>query len=295
MSDLGPLMTVSDAVRLVAQHLPELAGEPVERLGGGADHDAFLVGGRCVVRFPRHEGGALHLASEARLTGWLAERLPIALPRYELFAAPTSQAPRGFAGYRMLPGRPALGIEVDVATVGARLGEVLAALHGSDVERATALGVPADDDPTRQEWSAVALSDLRFAVDHGHLGRGQAARWERALEAAPSAGGRVCVVHGDLAAEHVLVDDRSRPTGIIDWSDACVGDPALDLAGLVHWGGLRMIAAASERYGPIDEPLLARTQWLSACRALADVVFGAAHGRPEYVRAGLRVLADDDG
>lgn len=286
-----PGTTVAEATRLVADHVPALAGEPVERLGAGTDHDAFVVGGRYVLRVPRHEDGALHLASEARLTGWLADRLPIAVPRYELLAAPSPRAPRGVAGYRMLPGRPALGIEVDPAAIGARLGEILAVLHAADVAQATALGVPADDDPTRAEWSAVALSDLRFARDHGHLAPDQVARWERALEVTPPAGGRACLVHGDLAAEHVLVDDRSSPTGIIDWSDACVGDPARDLAGLVHWGGLRMVSAAREGYGPIDEALLARARWLAACRAFADVVFGTTHDRPDYVRAGLRALA----
>jgi aminoglycoside phosphotransferase (APT) family kinase protein len=39
------------------------------------------------------------------------------------------------------------------------------------------------------------------------------------------------VAHADLGAEHILELDGTL-TGIIDWSDAAITDPALDLARL---------------------------------------------------------------
>lgn len=40
------------------------------------------------------------------------------------------------------------------------------------------------------------------------------------------------------AAEHILLDSTGREvTGIIDWCDIAIGDPAVDLTGLFHWCG----------------------------------------------------------
>ncbi|MCH7839494.1 MAG: phosphotransferase [Planctomycetes bacterium] len=38
------------------------------------------------------------------------------------------------------------------------------------------------------------------------------------------------LVHRDLYARHMLVDDDGRPCGVIDWGDVHVGDPAIDLS-----------------------------------------------------------------
>lgn len=45
---------------------------------------------------------------------------------------------------------------------------------------------------------------------------------------------RPTLVHNDIKGEHILVDPRSgRVTGILDWADAGIGNPAVDIAGLV--------------------------------------------------------------
>src|SRR5207342_2307898 len=59
--------------------------------------------------------------------------------------------------------------------------------------------------------------------------------WRRLAEGTscrpPAPVGRV--VHGDLYARHVLVDDDAAACGVIDWGDIHLGDPAVDLA-LAH-------------------------------------------------------------
>ncbi|KAF3391698.1 hypothetical protein F1880_007407 [Penicillium rolfsii] len=47
------------------------------------------------------------------------------------------------------------------------------------------------------------------------------------------------LVHNDIKGEHILVDPQSgRMTGILDWADAGVGNPAVDIAGLVLTVGI---------------------------------------------------------
>src|SRR6266516_4075717 len=74
-------------------------------------------------------------------------------------------------------------------------------------------------------------------------------RFLRALHSFPAASARVLdefetleyepsLVHGDLGSEHVLCAADGSVTGVIDWSDARIGDPALDYAWPLHGIGL---------------------------------------------------------
>ncbi len=55
----------------------------------------------------------------------------------------------------------------------------------------------------------------------------------RLLEMLDSPSLRLTPIHGDLSADHVLIRN-GRLSGVIDWGDACLGDPALDFAALWH-------------------------------------------------------------
>lgn len=118
--------------------------------------------------------------------------------------------------------------------------------------------------------------------------RGGAAR-DRVADPRRVAGeGRL--LHGDLAAEHILLDELGLPSGVIDWSDAVLGDVALDLGGLVHWGGARLLDAALATYGAIDGATRDRATRFAACRAFGDLAYGHRHRRPAYLSAGRTAL-----
>lgn len=56
------------------------------------------------------------------------------------------------------------------------------------------------------------------------------------------------LIHGDLYAGHVMVDAAGRATGIIDWTEARVGDPATDLAGHIRAFGDAALTDLVEGY-----------------------------------------------
>ena len=99
------------------------------------------------------------------------------------------------------------------------------------------------------------------------------------------------MIHGDFAAEHVLLGPAGTVTGVIDWTDAVLGDPARDLAGLIHWGGRALLNEALDGYGAVEAAMVRRAAWFALCRALADLAFGVQEERSEYVRGGLAALA----
>ncbi|WP_102125907.1 phosphotransferase [Deinococcus planocerae] len=294
MTDSARRVDLPTAAALIRADFPELAHLGVTLLGEGTDHLAFDVGGEYVFRFPKRAGAATALLTEARLTAWLAPRLPLALPVDGVVRPPRPDAGVTYAGYARLAGTPALLLETGptgFAVIGHDLGTFLRRLHDLPAGEARALGVEEDDDPRLEEWSRDASRDLALAVDGGEVSPEVGRRW-RDVFAHPPPTGHVagCLIHGDLAAEHVLLDEGGNVTGVIDWSDAALGDPARDLSGLLHWGGDALLHAALGAYGPVDGPTLERARWFAACRAVADLTFGRESGQGAYVRAGQRAL-----
>ena len=116
-------------------------------------------------------------------------------------------------------------------SIAATLGELLTALHAVPVDQWTDL-VDTDDHP---------LAEWRREAEQGYLTVGKRLpavnrrSVETFLDAAPPHGGYTpAFSHNDLGIEHVLIDPVAwTVTGIIDWSDAAIADPARDF-GLLY-------------------------------------------------------------
>ena len=119
-------------------------------------------------------------------------------------------------------------------------------------------GVAADHPGAKE--SAGLASDLAEAHD-----------WLRAGPSLPPEyGGPPRFVHNDFCPDHILVDPESgRLTGVIDWSDAALGDPALDFVMLVLSRGWDFVNDVVEAYRlPLDTGFHQRLESLARVLAL---------------------------
>ena len=181
---------------------------------------------------------------EAALLNAIAPRLPLPVPVPVVVAADHLVFPR-------VPGVPLLDLPRAARRVFApQLRAFAEAVHALDP------GVEvAHDDTPLEEWLKEARAtwpDVREAVPvrlHAQV--------EARLAAAPPPAEPHVFIHGDLGAEHVFVED-GRITGIIDWSDAVIGDPALDRGRLLRDFG-----------GDGD----ARTHLYALCTAIEDLAY----------------------
>ncbi|GGO17680.1 hypothetical protein GCM10008949_00080 [Deinococcus humi] len=283
-------LNAAQAAAIIRRQFPLLAARSVQGLGEGSDHWAFEVDGQWVFRFPKHAGGGETLLSEARLLRWLAAHLPLPVSAPPFIGQPSPPFSEAFTGAAKLEGTAGLHCPTpDLAGVGRSLGRFLRILHAQDTAEAHRLGLGLDFDPTFADWQEDALADAAAIADAGHLPNAE--EWRGVLGRPPAAPPqRFVVLHADLAAEHVLLGERGEITGILDWADAALGDPARDLAGLIGWGGRTMLDAALSEYGTADAGCIRRAVWYAACRAVADIAFGIERDRPAYVRAGQRAL-----
>jgi aminoglycoside phosphotransferase (APT) family kinase protein len=234
---------------------PTVRSEGLTHLDSGWDFDAFLTTDGWVFRFPRRAECASTLDTERRLHDVLAAALPpsVAVPNVELAGQPSATFPYRFAGYRFIPGVAADAVAPSLLSVTAQsIGRALGAIHGVPESHARAAGVPEmpADDPGRQRWlddritAAASLRGIDSVVD-------RALNWlhdhgRRRPAASP---GPLRLTHDDLSPEHLLVDpETGELVGILDWSDALLGDPARDFAPLVGWHGWSFVDEVLRNY-----------------------------------------------
>jgi aminoglycoside phosphotransferase (APT) family kinase protein len=202
------LVSTSDVRReLACVGLTPTRIEPVAEQGWASE--AFELDGELIVRFPRNDEIAECMQREMRLLPVLAQHLSFRVP------VPIHTAERWFV-YEKVPGR-AFASGDDLDGVRAMIDE----LHTFPAEVARdLLQRPTWTELFARQWEQFSERALPHLPPD--LVDEVTARY--VLPASPEV-----FVHNDLGCEHLLVDDRGAPVGIIDFEDAIVGDPEVDL------------------------------------------------------------------
>jgi len=269
----------SAIARRIAERFPELSGAHVAYFDEGWDSRAFLVGGKWVFRFSKHADCDGDARIEIPLLRAIQPRLPIPIPEVVFDGG-------DWFGYPLLPGRSLAERDWSAELAHAlapQFGRFFSVLHAIP---ASSLSVPA---------GARNLDKLQVRATAwiGALDRfgaaGVAAR--EALNRVPAAyDGPALLVHNDLGPEHALLEG-DRITGIIDWSDARLGDPATDFAGIAIWGGEKFMREVLAHYdGTVDSGLVERSRYQAFCVAVMDAHYGVESGKPRYLHSAEQAL-----
>ena len=233
---------------------PAIDSSELRHIGSGWEFDAYLTGDGWVFRFPRRARCADLFTTEKPVHELVARSLTpgVALPIVELIGRPPTGFPYRIAGHRYIPGIPADRIDPALEPIVTRdIGIALGAVHGIPEQAALAAGVggTGTDDAAAIAWVKRGLrlaSELRgtdSVVD-------DALAWAAHLDLTVARyAGPPRLIHQDLSPDHLIVDPRTgRLTGIIDWTDAMLGDPARDFVGLVTSRGWRFAENVLRNY-----------------------------------------------
>jgi aminoglycoside phosphotransferase (APT) family kinase protein/8-oxo-dGTP pyrophosphatase MutT (NUDIX family) len=278
MSDEDYLF-MPDSVALFASWLHERAAERTQPHQGWDSH-ASIVEGRWLDRMPRFPDAASQLRTETRLMPRLSPLLPLPTPVPVLL----DESPLRVR-HVLLPGEPVQGPTPLTADQGRRLGEFLRVLHDMPVNIYVETGVP-DGVAARAELLATLERMLHRITPMLPEHLQESGRELLRRVALPTPG---TLVHGDLADSHVLIHDDAV-SGIIDWSDARVGDPALDLGWALYGTPDPFAEAVATTYGVTDAELVRALDWFRLV-PWYDVLWGLGPGGQGFVDDGLKEIA----
>lgn len=274
---------------------PGLTWRGAERIDEGWDHVVVIcrdcdgpaaLGHRDLVfRFPTDEHAHARLPHEIEILDHVARHVDAAIPHYTHVPA-AAREPGGarFAGYplvrgdRLTPERfHALPADEQTA-VAAQLGSLLSSLHALDTTAPQLASVPPPHQPENLDFvRRMLVTEMPRLLTADELADVRAICHEvAALQAAdlPEA-----FLHYDISVRHLYwarpgsPDDRApapaaapAPTapsgpgrlGLIDFSDMCLGDPAIDFAELYAYGPRLVDDVLAHYVGPADATFLDR-------------------------------------
>ncbi|MEV4630657.1 macrolide 2'-phosphotransferase [Micromonospora sp. NPDC049523] len=185
-------------------------------------------GGEWILRVPRRAEVADAAQAERRLLALLRGRFSVAIPDWRV-------ADPDLIAYPRLAGEPAASEDTSTyelhwridavrppAAYVRRLGAFMARLHATPLAEAEATGIPVRDaDGVRARFARQVDRGVQEFGMHPSW-RDRATRW---LDRDDLWANRSVLIHGDLHPGHTLVDGAGALVGILDWTDAEIGDP----------------------------------------------------------------------
>ncbi len=241
-------------LNLIRDAFPDLCFDQSKLITTGWDHDVVVLDDCIVFRFPKNEEYKARFPTELALLNEFAPRAPQSVPVYEYVAASGI-----FGGYRLIPGvecRPDLLKAFPIAAQNRMARDVaafLTELHATPLAYARKSGVP-EVSPSQQFWGPEQLKGVLARLREKVFPAlpPDETEWveeQFAAHFALSFKTRPALTHLDLTDDHILVDPvTQRLSGVIDFSDAEIADPARDFAGLWVYGEA-FVGMVAENYG----------------------------------------------
>jgi aminoglycoside 2''-phosphotransferase len=257
----GP--TLEGLTARIRDAFPRLEFSRAELIGTGEDNLVVVLDGERIARFPRNGEYRGRFAAELNLLSKLAPISPLPVPRYEQVSADRSVGVyQRIAGREMTPEVFSTMAPADRKIALSSLAAFLSSLHSLP-----AATIAQPDGSIARTWSGEKFAALYREARRAEIARIVSAKTLARFDAfhdalANVAPGPARLAHDDLTDDHILVRD-SRIAGIIDFSDAAFGDPAIDFAWFWRLGEASVDCLLGDyRLASEDSLLKARSHWV---------------------------------
>lgn len=258
MSDTTAPAAANRLLTRISKEFPELTWVNYSYIDEGWDHEVIILDDNIVFRFPTDAEYTAKLGHEIEVLNYLSKKFEASTPEY-LFI------PKGikFAGYKLIQGEQLNESYFkklkahDNATLTRQLAEFLTIIHTQNTKEmplaATSPSfLPADQALVKamaEKHLKQVLTNQEYAIVQNILSDID----DLLTQVLP-----VIFIHNDIYSRHLLWDTDSQKLGIIDFSDMCLGDPAVDFAELHEYGVNFVKNVYEQYYGPKDDTFLER-------------------------------------
>jgi macrolide phosphotransferase len=243
---------ISDTLETAARHGLHLTKELSFNEMGLDFRVAFAMeqnGKRWVLRIPRRADIFSQIERESKILEFVKSRVGVQVPDWQICTPE-------LVAYPMLTDPTAITFDTQTYSVTWNINKdsevyieslalALANLHSSNVGEAVAAGITNNTSECSRKSLLADIERVKNQIGMGHELEAQWKSWISNDSIWPDFS---VLTHGDLYAGHITADASSRVTGIIDWSEAQVADPAIDFAGHLAVFGVESLHALISAY-----------------------------------------------
>lgn len=267
-------MTLAEIEARIRSTFPTLAYREAVLNTYGEDNYVVLLDGLWVVRMPRSDAQLGRFAAELRLLETLRDRVAVQVPHYEYVA-------EALGAYRLIEGRemtPPLYRSLPASRqreVLADLGAFLSVLHALPES-----AIAQTDGTVQQSWPPAMFAAYYRGMHREKIAAAVSASWLARFDAfhdafEKTALGPARLVHGDLSDDHILLDAQGRMAGVIDFTDAGLGDAAIDFAYVWRLGESAVDMVLADYALATDDPgVKARARWTFVRYLINQIAYG---------------------
>ncbi|MFE7062830.1 macrolide 2'-phosphotransferase [Sutcliffiella sp. NPDC057660] len=251
-----------------------------------------------VLRFPRRKDVMDSTQKEKQTLDVVGDNLCVQAPKWLVYADQ-------LIAYKRLNGVPAGTIdhaaqayvwELDEKNVpglfNRTLAEAMVSLHQIDQEKVKMAGLPVETADQARANMAKRMEKVKAEFDvHEELW----ARWQAWVTEDSLWPKMTGLVHGDLHAGHILIDEDARVTGFIDWTEASVTDTANDFVSHYRTFGEEALKELVKHYkiagGYVWPNMVQHVIELAAAYPIAIAEFAIKSELDEYKKMAKHVLS----
>ena len=262
-------------IDLITKKFPAVSFTNTTLITKGWDNDVVLLDNNYVFRFPKRENSKNRFPAEVKLLKYLATDSPLPIPAYNLISTEPA-----FGGYTIIDGKemePGLVKELDRNTqelIAKQLGDFLAFLHSTPLTVAHDAGF--QEEPNGYWWGEKRTSERYERLQKlvfPNLTQKEVIwtthQFETYLDLDFSF--KRTVTHSDIKSDHIFFKDN-KISGIIDFAEVEIGDPALDFAGIWSYGEEFLIKVLNYYNHTKTDDYLQRSQFPNLVRNLGNML-----------------------
>lgn len=279
------LVTEELAATCISNQFPQLNPiESIRCIGQGWDNKVFLLNDSWIFRFPHRQIAAELIEQENRVLSCLQDSITLAIPNPDYQGKPDTLFPYSFHGYKMLKGNSGCHTPLSMNERKASIKPLalfLKELHSFNEKRAIEIGAKAQVfDRTNKTTVLTNLKERVGKISDRKILQINKDCFEYELQKIekiqlPNTG--KVLVHGDLYSRHLLFN-QGKLTGIIDWGDLGINNPAVDLAVVFSFYPNSCHRDFFNHYGDVEENAWQYARFLGLYSALTCLLYGSDIG-----------------
>ncbi|MEH7392570.1 aminoglycoside phosphotransferase family protein [Bacillus sp. JJ1474] len=230
-------MKEDEMLNFLMNTFPNLEIREVQANTNGWDNNIYILNNEIVFRFPKSEDLLSKILNEGKILNLLKYKKPIlCIPDYEyVFSGSDLKGVKySFLKGKSLGEYPINNLR-DNPNNAKLIGDFLTKLHSIDVSNPNLINL--ETIHTLKYWenlySSVKNDIFPFLNDQRQNEINEV--FTNFIDLFPSLTFKKSIIHGDLTASNIIYNKgKNCIDGIIDFTDAQIGDPAFDFAGL-YW------------------------------------------------------------